>query len=195
MSWTKAGFILVLVVVCGFSFAAGGLTVWLAGPPGGQDVYRIGKTSYGRDGIDEEFDITLRMGSQFTPAQRVRLATNATFRSIWLHNRFLSDVLVADAEKVGWLENPDCRAWMRLAVREAIRQFILVQHLSNVSVTSNEVITWYDAHANSLQQLPFDEALEYARERVMLDKRQAALVVRAQKSAKKLGAVLLQSNF
>ncbi len=195
MSWTKTGLTLLLGAVCGFSFAAGGLTAWLAGPPGGGEIYRIGKQSFGRDSLAEEFAITLRMSSQFTPGQRARLATNASFRSIWLNNRFLSDVLAANAEASGWLETPACQAWMRLALREAVRQFVLIHHLADVSVSSNETVVWYDAHARSLQHLPFDEAMTLAGERALLEKRQDELVQRTRVQAKKLGAVLLTSNF
>lgn len=195
MSWTKTGLVLLLIAACGFSFAVGGMTAWLAGPSGGEEIYRIGKQSFTKDSLAEEFAITLRMSSQFTPGQRIRLATNMAFRSIWLNNRFLADVLAANAEASGWLETPACQAWMRLAVREAVRQFVLVHHLTDVSVSSNEKIAWYDAHARSLQHLPLDEGLLLAGERVLLEKRQEALVRRTMEQVAKLGAVLVRSNF
>ncbi|HPN83299.1 MAG TPA: hypothetical protein PLM00_07890 [Spirochaetota bacterium] len=187
--------ILVVLMACGFSFAAGGLAVWLAGPEhAGPEMYRIAGRSYGRDAALAEFAVTMKMSSQFSPAQRTRFSTNTAFRNLWLRNRYLSDILAAHAGSSGWLDSAECQAWLRLAVREAVRQYVLVRHLDDVTVSSNEVIRWYDAHARSLQQLPLDEAMVYAGERALLEKRQDALMERTLEYAKKLDAIFKTTN-
>jgi len=195
MCWTKARLALLVALCCGFSFAAGGLLPFLAGPAGGAEVYRIGGQSFQADAVRAEFRAALDLNGEMTPFRRQVMTTNTNFRAAFLQNRYYADVLVADAEARGLLETVEARAWLRLAFREAVKQLYVARRMTNVVVSDAEIETYYNRHATALAQFDFTQARELVRGRIEQQKKILLLGQYIQDAIPRVGATRTGNGF
>jgi hypothetical protein len=197
MSLNKFTVLLLVLPLCAFSFAAGGLTHWLAGNAerGGREVYRIAGQVYTERALLDELQATISLHPGIKPGDYAVIQESSSFRAAFLRNRYTGDVLVALAEKQGLLSTPEAEAWLRIALREAVRQLCMARMTGHVSVSSNEVSEFYDAHAAALAHLSFTDALAWVEERLLQQKQQEALLSIVQEAEKTLPAHSSITNF
>ena len=176
MSLNKFAVLLFALPLCAFSFVAGGLSPWLAGNAGGREVYKVAGQAYTEKALLEELTATISLHPGIKPDDHALIQGNSNFRAAFLKSRYNGDVLAALAGKRGLLSTPEAEAWLRIAVREAVRQFCMSRMTGHVSVTSNEVVEFYNANASALAHLSFSDARIWAEERLLQQKQQEALL-------------------
>jgi len=176
MSLTKTKLILLALPLCAFSFAAGGMAAWLAGESEGRALYQVARQVYTEKAAEDELLATLSIHPNIKPDERALIQQNSNFRAAFLRSRYNGDILAALAEERGLLSTPEAEAWLRIAVREAIKQFCMSRMTSAVTVTSNEIVEYYDANSSALAHLSFENAIVWAEERLLQERRQEALL-------------------
>ncbi|MDR2733167.1 MAG: hypothetical protein LBC99_00825 [Spirochaetota bacterium] len=195
MCWNKCIIALLALFLAAFSFAAGGLAQYLAGDAKGREIYKVGAQTYTEQAAEDELAVTISLHPGIKPSERDAIKRNTSFRAAFLRNRYSGDVLAALAEKSGLLSSPEAHAWLRIAAREAVKQLCMTQMASNVTVSSNEIIEYYDANAAALAHLPLSDALTLAEERLLMQKKQEALYERIIEAEDSLPAHLFITNW
>jgi hypothetical protein len=183
------------VFLAAFSFAAGGVANFLAGNAHGRELYKVGSQVYTEQAAEDEFAATIALHPGIKPEERSEIQANSSFRNAFLRSRYNGDVLAVLAEKQGLLNSPEAEAWLRMAAREAVMQLCLMYMVSNVTVSSNEVVAFYDENATALAHLPFENALMLVEEKLLTEKKQEALYERIVEAEASLPARLHITNW